>query len=66
MTSQVNKTLPLNYDFEFVVEEITNVNDKGEPIPHRRRQDPNLRPLLIPTTGANPTTFEFTTRTPAL
>ena len=26
---QVNKTLPLNYDFEFVVEEITNINDKG-------------------------------------
>jgi len=26
---QVNKSLPLNYDFEFVVEEITNINDKG-------------------------------------
>jgi hypothetical protein len=26
----VNKSLPLNYDFEFVVEEITNINDKGK------------------------------------
>lgn len=26
---QVNKSLPQNYDFEFVVEEISNINDKG-------------------------------------
>jgi hypothetical protein len=26
---QMNKSLPLNYDFEFVVEEVTNVSDKG-------------------------------------
>jgi hypothetical protein len=25
----MNKSLPLNYDFEFVVEEVTNVSDKG-------------------------------------
>ena len=25
----MNKSLPLNYDFEFVVEEVTNVNDRG-------------------------------------
>jgi len=26
---KVNKSLPMNYDFEFAIDEVTNVNDKG-------------------------------------
>ena len=26
----MNKTLPLNYDFKFVIDEISNINDKAQ------------------------------------
>ena len=30
VSSLINKPLPWNYDFKFVVEEISNVNDKAQ------------------------------------
>ena len=49
---QVNKSLPLNYDFEFVVEEITNINDKGSLMQNSKYSTSN-DVTQIPTTDSS-------------
>ena len=39
----VNKSLPWDYDFRFVIEEISNIDDKAQVYHHNLRQNtPNI------------------------
>ena len=48
----INKSLPWNYDFKFVVEEISNVNDKAQ-VRAKDESPPSLPPPLLSTDDRN-------------